>query len=463
MRIRAGWAAVMTVAPLAACTEPGTLPAPVSRIEIAAGDQQNGVAGYFLAEPLVVRLVDVEGNPVAGATVQWSFQGRLAQLSATTSTTDQAGQASVRFRLGRDDGEYEISAAYSDQPAARFVALARSGEISSGGGPVDHQCARHTDDVVRCWVRPLDNPAEAIALDTDLRFITWAYAGGQWCGSTRTGVIACVRDADMDAGGQFRPDAAAVQVVAQGPVLVRLVGSSPDAEIPATWCGVAENLSVWCWGRNDAGQVGPGGVGELVADPVQVSASLQADQVAVTDGAACALDRQGKAWCWGSHADGVVPGASSSDPVLVNWPGRLVQIAADSYGNVCALDLQQFVRCWGSGRNGGSGRPGREPTSEPTLIVGNDIFTEITAGDDGFVGLTVDRTLVVWGGLIGATPVRPIDSHVFARLYPGGGNGASCLLAYPEGTRCIDRVGLVRALQTPADRPLIYGIPNRGN
>ncbi len=467
--LRGGWrllsSCLVSGLLLSSCAGPTLAPTGATHLEIVSGDQQLGAAGYLLAEPLVVRMVDANGNPVIGATVQWSFQGRLAELSASSSITDQSGHASVRFRLGRDDGGYEISAVHGNQPATRFAAFATSGEVSSAGGPPERQCARYTDGVVRCWARPLDNPAEAVPLDTDLRFVTWVYAGDRWCGSTSTGVIACVRDADMTPNGEFRPQAAPVQVVAQGPVLIRLAGNGTDLETPTTWCGVAEDLTIWCWGRNDAGQVGPGGVAELVETPVQVSAALRAEQVVVTEGAACLLDQQGRAWCWGSGAEGVVPGGESSpEPVMLDWPLRLVQLAADRQGNVCALDVQQFVRCWGSGHGGGSGRPGRGPTSEPTLIVGNDIFTAITAGDDGFVGLTVDRTLVLWGGEdVGATPVRVIESHVFGELLPGGSKGAPCMRGFPQGARCIDRAGLVRALLTPADRPLIYGIPNRGN
>src|SRR5690606_37282259 len=129
-----------------------------------------------------------------------------------------------------------------------------------------------------------DNAAAAVPLDTDLRFATWAYAGDRWCGSTRTGAIACVRDRDLSPAGQFRPEAAPVEVVAQGPLLVRLGGSSPDLETPATWCGIAENLSVWCWGRNDMGQAGPGAVDAVVGTPTLVSDALRAEQAAVTDG-----------------------------------------------------------------------------------------------------------------------------------------------------------------------------------
>ena len=47
---------------------------------------------------MVVTILDLAGNPVANATVTWSASG--GTLSATTTTTDAAGQTSVTV----DDG-----------------------------------------------------------------------------------------------------------------------------------------------------------------------------------------------------------------------------------------------------------------------------------------------------------------------------------------------------------------------
>jgi len=77
--------------------------------------------------------------------------------------------------------------------------------------------------------------------------------------------------------------------------------------------------------------------------------------------------------------------------------------------------------------------------------------------------VTVDRDLVVWGGLSGTSftdqPARVLAGYVFSGVLSGGGEGVVCLEAYPGGTRCVDRVGLARALTATTTATLIHGVP----
>lgn len=429
-----------------------------------SGDAQVGAPGFELAEPLTVRVLDADGEPVAGAVVQWDSEDRDAALTPAQATTDGEGLAHTRWRMGRDDGLQRVHATVSNLPAARFEANARTGEITHAGGPLTRQCGRFVDEQVRCWSTPEDGPAAAVALETDLRFVSLGFAHDRWCGSTRGGAIACVLDQELSPGGVFRPDAAPVHVVAEGaPEFLRIDGAG-DSEVGLSWCGVATDQSVWCWGRNDSGQLGAGTIGVDSDVPVRVAGGLRVIALAVTTGAACAIDVQGVAWCWGSVEQGVVHGAQASAvPVAVPTPRRFFQVAADGSGSVCALDAEQLAYCWGSNINGGRGRDGTAVSSTPVAIEGTDFFVGITGDDGGFLALTVDRTLVVWGGLTGtpfaASPARVLPQHVFGEIIPGGGGGAVCLRAFPSGTRCIDRVGAARALTTVPSGFLIYGVP----
>jgi hypothetical protein len=448
------------------CSDPTTGPAPADQVEIVSGNGQLGAPGFVLEEQLEIRLVDADGAPLAGAAIQWDTEDRDALLAPAISTTNSDGIATTSWRLGRDEGTQSVNAIHGNLTAARFEAVARSGEVSHAGGPLAHQCGKFTDEVVRCWTTPADGPAVAVALETDLRFVSLGFAVDRWCGSARGGAIACVLDSELSPGGVFRPDAAPVHVVAQGvPEFARLVGAG-DAELGLTWCGQALDQSVWCWGRNDAGQLGNGILGVSSDVPVPVVGGLRVISVAVTAGAACAIDVQGVAWCWGASEQGVVHhDGPSAVPVVVPTPRRFFQVAADGSGSVCAIDGQQLMYCWGSNLNGGRGRDGVGVSSTPTTIEGTDFFVSVTGGDDGFLGLTVDRTLVVWGGLTGtsfvASPARVLPTHVFGEILPGGGNGVVCLRAYPDGARCIDRVGLARALSATPAAHLIYGVPGQ--
>ncbi len=456
--------ALLSCLALVACNNPAAAPDPVTQLAVVDGDAQVGAPGYALAQPLAVRLTDAGDHPVMGAVIRWAAEDRDATVEPATSQTDADGVARATWRLGRDDGLQHAKATFGTLEANRFSADARTGEVLEAGGTVDHQCGRFVDDVVRCWASPSGGPAQAVAIDTDLRFASLGFALGRWCGGTRTGAVACFDDAGLSPNGSFRPDAAPVEVVASGvPIFSRIAGAG-DPELGITWCATSLELKVYCWGRNASGEVGDGTIGGVRDVPTPVSGGQRAFAIAVTDGASCALDLQGIAWCWGSVAHGVVDGAANSAvPVAVPTVRRFGALAADGHGSMCAIDGGLLATCWGSGTDGGRGRTVPGPSAVPEAIESTDFFTSISGGSDGFIGVTVDRTLVVWGGLasngLGASPTRVLPGYVFSNIIPGGGDGVACLRAYPSGLRCADRIGLARLSGTANLAAVIHGIP----
>lgn len=79
------------------------LPSSANGISLVSGDGQSAPANTALPAPLVVGITDAFGNPVAGATVQWTaVEG--GSVSAPSTTTDDQGHASVLRTLGGTAG-----------------------------------------------------------------------------------------------------------------------------------------------------------------------------------------------------------------------------------------------------------------------------------------------------------------------------------------------------------------------
>ena len=72
------------------------------------GDNQTAAPGALLPVPLQVALLDSAGSPVIGATV--SFQASAGVLSASSALTDNAGHASVYWRLPSALGTVGVNA-----------------------------------------------------------------------------------------------------------------------------------------------------------------------------------------------------------------------------------------------------------------------------------------------------------------------------------------------------------------
>jgi len=95
-----------------------------------SGNNQSGEPGDELAEPLVVRLVDGQGNGIPDRAVTWVVGAGGGQVEPTTSTTDGNGEARAQWRLGPTTGTNTLNAVVSGVGFVDFRATARSG----GGG-----------------------------------------------------------------------------------------------------------------------------------------------------------------------------------------------------------------------------------------------------------------------------------------------------------------------------------------
>jgi hypothetical protein len=82
---------------------------------VNSGNNQSGTAGTSLASPLVVKVTDNVGNPVAGITVTWAVTtgGTGAAISPNTSVTSGSGLAQATATVGSTPGANTFRATVS--------------------------------------------------------------------------------------------------------------------------------------------------------------------------------------------------------------------------------------------------------------------------------------------------------------------------------------------------------------
>ncbi len=123
---------------------------------------------------------------------------------------------------------------------------------------------------------------------------------------------------------------------------------------PFHTCAVDAAGSLFCWGRNDSGQLGTGDTMNR-NEPTEVALPLEGgvgiQQLALGEGHSCALDTRGRVWCWGGRAFvGVEPpdeATGPSPPVQVDGlTSRVVAIDSQSH-HTCAKDEMGRFFCWG--------------------------------------------------------------------------------------------------------------------
>jgi hypothetical protein len=78
-------------------------------LRYVSGDGQSGPPGEQLSVPLVLQVVDGEGNPMSGVRVEFEAIAG-GSTNPTTRTTNQDGRAQTRWTLGPEVGEQQVIA-----------------------------------------------------------------------------------------------------------------------------------------------------------------------------------------------------------------------------------------------------------------------------------------------------------------------------------------------------------------
>ena len=75
-----------------------------------SGDQQSAIVGNQFTNPLMVTVVDTNGNPIQGAQVTFVVASGSATLGTTSATTNASGQVSTTVTAGNTPGPVSVTA-----------------------------------------------------------------------------------------------------------------------------------------------------------------------------------------------------------------------------------------------------------------------------------------------------------------------------------------------------------------
>ena len=237
-----------------------------------------------------------------------------------------------------------------------------------------HTCARTSAGEVYCWGNNdygqlgINSTSWALASPQQVQGLTGAVelvAGSEHtCALTSTGEVYCWGNNDYGqlgigtTGGEYGTP----QVVIDNP----LVGTVELAAGNAHTCALTSGGAVYCWGRNDSGQLGIGSTGEKYGTPQQVQGLPVAVELAAGRYHTCARTSAG-VYCWGLNTNGQLGIGSTSGaftPQQVKGVGGngflsgVVELAA-GWQHTCArtsTDAGGEVYCWGSNDYGRLGR-----------------------------------------------------------------------------------------------------------
>jgi alpha-tubulin suppressor-like RCC1 family protein len=227
----------------------------------------------------------------------------------------------------------------------------------------------------------------------------WVSAGYRHsCAVARTGEAFCWgSNASGEIGNGTQGGTATVPTPVAGAFAYRTISASPIALRPnggtantddneAHTCALTTEGNAVCWGANASGQTGGSPGVRYVTTPTRIESGLSFADISTGGGFTCAVDTNRAVYCWGRNDLGQLgtgaPGSPTRGPtrvagaVAVDESGRVVGIPGVQYVSVtagrrhaCAVSTGGEVYCWGSDVVGALGTPVQAPVQAvPTRV-----------------------------------------------------------------------------------------------
>ncbi|MEM9070004.1 MAG: hypothetical protein AAGE52_15965 [Myxococcota bacterium] len=164
-------------------------------------------------------------------------------------------------------------------------------------------------------------------------------------------------------------------------------------------CALDDAQGLFCWGRNQAGQLG---TGDRVDRPEPVPLPGRWSSVSTGRQHTCALDvEEGSVSCWGDNTYrqlgvDMMEVSVADRPMRVLATGPFTAVAAGSF-STCALQDAGSVVCWGSNDRGQLGRLPLGGFHGPAPIESERTFRALDCGRSHCCALSDESDLYCWG------------------------------------------------------------------
>jgi alpha-tubulin suppressor-like RCC1 family protein len=198
------------------------------------------------------------------------------------------------------------------------------------------------------------------------------------------------------------------------------------------------NGAVYCWGWNDSGQVGDG---TTVARSIPVRVGTLTGVTAIAAGRQHTCAAAGTSvWCWGVNQHGQLGDGGTTNrtvPFKITLPSAVLSLAA-GFGHTCALISGGSVRCWGWNADGQLGDGTTTDRPSPTGVSNLSGATGLTAGYDHTCAVT-SGSVACWGyngdgqlgdGTAGTDRLVPVNVPGLSGVSSlSAGDGHTCVVA----------------------------------
>lgn len=343
---------------------------------------------------------------VLNATLQWSeYNQWVAQVKPFTSLVRGTHPGTTPVYVAADWGVDTVYVVTVPGPEVTWTS------VSTAQG---HTCAVSTDNKAYCWghngsgqlgLGEVTGYGEAIPVGVAGGIAFAAIDGDNWftCGLSTGGQAWCW------GYGYYGQLGDGVEGYTDGvPTPRAVLGGHTFREITAGFehaCALDTDGKAWCWGNNTYGQLGNEETVVVMGEPVpvEVVGGLTFTQISAGRDATCAITPAGELYCWGDNEVGQFGDGAGAPALTVPRPtrggvGHLWKDVALGDSHVCGLTLKGEAYCWGADEFGELGTGfAEESTDEPAKVVSEERFVDIGVGTYQSCAIADDGTAWCWG------------------------------------------------------------------
>jgi len=221
-------------------------------------------------------------------------------------------------------GEFPQSGNYPSPVARTPVSVLGEVSYTAIAAGEGFSCGLGSDSLAHCWGTnfsqrlgddSLPYSVSPVPVDGGVRFTSIAAGGLHACGLTAVGAAYCWGDnasGQLGAGDSAPMTAARPQPVAGGFTFTTIATGSRSS------CALTSTGEAYCWGANDGGQLGSTATDfcnglPCSRVPVPVSGGVRYTAISVGDQHSCALGTQGVLYCWGKNDAGQLGDGTLTD------------------------------------------------------------------------------------------------------------------------------------------------------
>lgn len=165
---------------------------------------------------------------------------------------------------------------------------------------------------------------------------------------------------------------------------------------------LTEEGEVWCFGRNDFGQIG-NGTTTRSATPQKAKVNVKFTSVTAGKNHTVAIDENGMIWAWGDNQYGQVGNKSTKNtlsPVCItkDIDAKFIQVVSSSNADyTLALDELGNVWAWGQGMYGTFGNGYTTSSNIPVQTTKDKKFVKLAAGHYHAAAIDQSGNIWTWG------------------------------------------------------------------